>query len=661
MATLDPDSARPEDSDVKKDQPASELDNSPSEEEEDDHLQNKSRLRKLIATGALLVMAVTAFTVPSVREQLFGRDEYPQYASAIAVRGPFVVSVTENGELDSQSNVTLFSQVEGYTTIISIIREGTHVGPPIKSEIAGEVVAISPKQDNKQIVTVKGDDGQTVDHVVEFSEHTAIGVLLNNRVDAGDILAGDLVCELDSAVIVDEEKQQEILVTQSAAELEKARKDVEIQETQNASDIAAAVLVRDLAELDYENYEPGEFAQLQSTLEGDIALAKDTLLQTQETYAYTQRVSKKGYKSETELETARLAVARAENDVKDFEGQLRVLTDFTFVREMKARSEAVVEAEREISRVKLAGEATLAQFLADLGARELTHSLEVDKRMEMRQQIAACRMIAPQPGEIVYYAMRGRRGRSEVVIEEGASVYERQKIITLPDLSRLQVSASIHESNIRNIRVGLPVLIRVDAFPDTIYHGVIDMVSSIPSADSGGNREIKYYEAIIKLVENDNGFNDQLKPGLTASLEFIIEQREEPVLQIPVESVISVGTRQFVYVVQADGRPEQRLLTTGDSNATAVEVLDGIKEGEAVVLNPRSYFTDEVIELENQYGQTLEITPQLDIPEPPPAGAEASPPRRKKDAGGPGGGQGDRGKAGGKKKRNGNAPPGAAA
>ncbi len=549
--------------------------------------------------------------------------------------------MTERGQLDSQSNVSLVNQVEGNTTIITIVPEGTLVGPPVKSQIAGEVSAIGPKEDDQQTITVKAEDGTTVDHVVEYSEHTIVNVSVGEPVPQGYILAGDLVCELDSAILVDEEKQQQILVTQSIAELEKADKNVEIQETQNASDLAAAELLRDLAKMDFENYEPGEYAQLKATLLGEIALAKDTEVQSRESYEFAKRVAKKGYKSQTELESARIKVAKSENDVKNFEGQLRVLEGFTYVREMKAREEAVNEAEREITRVKLAGDAALAQFVADLEARKLTHKLESDKLIEMRQQIAACRMIAPQTGEVVYASQESRRSEP-VVIEEGASVRERQKIINLPDLTRMQVNAKIHESKINQIRTGLPVLVRVDAFANTVYPGIIDAVSSVPSPGSWPNMDLKQYEATVKLLGKDEEISKQLKPGMTASLEIIVDKRKQPVLQIPVQSVLSIGERYFAFVMGEDG-PERRDLKIGDTNDTAIELLDGVAEGEEVVMNPRTNFVDEIAELEAQFGSDLAETPDVEVPDAPLGGAgPGAGPGGRRGGGGAGAGGGGR-------------------
>ena len=63
---------------------------------------------------------------------------------------------------------------------------------------------------------------------------------------------------------------------------------------------------------------------------------------------------------------------------------------------------------------------------------------------------------------MVAYAIESRR-RGTSVIEEGAFVRERQRILTIPDLSRMQVETAVHESVLDQVRKGLNAAVRVDA------------------------------------------------------------------------------------------------------------------------------------------------------------------------------------------------------
>src|SRR5690606_36358767 len=158
----------------------------------------------LIAVGALGAALWAAR--PMISERFSGDDE-KQYVHLItepARRAPLLVTANVQGSLDSRANAVLSSSVEGTTTIISIVPEGSWVEE------------------------------------------------------------GDIVCVLDSATLVDEAKSQEIVVTNADAEQAQAKEQLEVAKAQGDSDIAAAELALLLAQLDKAKYidEGGEFSKL---------------------------------------------------------------------------------------------------------------------------------------------------------------------------------------------------------------------------------------------------------------------------------------------------------------------------------------------------------------------------------------------------------------
>ena len=258
----------------------------------------------------------------------------------------------------------------------------------------------------------------------------------------------------------------------------------------------------------------------------------------------------------------------------------------------------------ETKRVDLQGQAELAKFVADLDTARLTYDVEYNELIRLGRQIKACVLVAPQDGEVVYASQNGGRGSQPVVIEEGASVRERQSIIKLPDLSFMKVDARIHESKISRIETGLPVEIEIDALPGILYHGVLESVSSVPVPGSWPNTDLKEYEAVIRITDEDKMVRE-LRPGMNAELRIIVQQRSEDVLQIPVQAAMNMVGKYFVYVLEPSGGV-RRELKIGDSNDEFMEVLDGVKEGEKVILNPRTHFSDEISELEDKLTQEAE-------------------------------------------------------
>jgi len=473
-------------------------------------------------------------------------------------RGPFRITVTERGTLDSLKNAIIASKVEGSATIISIVPEGSHVKE------------------------------------------------------------GDLICELDSSTLTEKETQQQISVTQAKSNLQSAMEAVEIQKTQNESDIAAAQLKLDLAILDLEKFKEGDSKQQWSELDSQVKLAKQKVAQAEETYNFTSRLVKKGYKTQNELESARITL-QTETIGRDIAlGKLDLLEKFDAKRTQTELEANAKEFARELERVKRKASAALTQAEADLSAKRLTFEVETSQHNRMKDQIAACKIHATQDGQVIYANSRDGRSSDQVLIEEGANVRERQPIVNLPDLSEMKVNARIHESRISMIQAGLAANVKVDAFADRAFPGRVETVSSVPSSTgSFMTRDLKEYEAVVRLL-GDAGDVSKLRPGLTAEIEVLVSSRDE-VLQAPIQSVLTVVGRQIAFVI-VDNKAELRKVKVGQTNDQMIEILEGLDEGATVVMNSRRQFDREIKALETELikEQAVQAAAEAANPKQPP-------------------------------------------
>lgn len=142
---------------------------------------------------------------------------------------------------------------------------------------------------------------------------------------------------------------------------------------------------------------------------------------------------------------------------------------------------------------------------------------------------------------------------------------------------------------------GLSAKVKVDSAPTEVFHGIIDSVSSVPSSTGGFSRDLKEYDAVVRLTDELEKIN-KLRPGLNATVEILVSERED-VLQTPVQSLISVLNKHFVYVLGARG-PELKDVKIGETNERTVEILEGLNEGERVIMNPKTQFSKEIGEME---------------------------------------------------------------
>jgi HlyD family secretion protein len=159
----------------------------------------------------------------------------------------------------------------------------------------------------------------------------------------------------------------------------------------------------------------------------------------------------------------------------------------------------------------------------------------------------------------------------------------------------MKVNARIHESKISMIKPGLTATVKIDAFATEEFHGEVDVVSSVPSSVNSFNRDLKEYEATVRLTDEVDRVN-RLRPGLNATLEILVDQKDD-LLQVPVQSVISILDKRFAWMLTDDG-PQMTEIRIGDTNERMVQIVEGLEEGTHVIMNPRSQFSKEIAELE---------------------------------------------------------------
>jgi hypothetical protein len=129
--------------------------------------------------------------------------------------------------------------------------------------------------------------------------------------------------------------------------------------------------------------------------------------------------------------------------------------------------------------------------------------------------------------------------------------------------------------------------IRIDAFSDRgTLQGHVKSVATVAAKQDWNSSDVKVYQTMVAIDESLEG----LKPDMSAEVTIHVEGTGENVLTVPVQAVIGgaeMGPKRTVFVMGPDG-PQQRDVLLGLSNDRMVEVKEGLKEGDVVVLNPRA-------------------------------------------------------------------------
>ena len=175
----------------------------------------------------------------------------------------------------------------------------------------------------------------------------------------------------------------------------------------------------------------------------------------------------------------------------------------------------------------------------------------------------------------------------ERAIEEGQTVAASYSTPTLfliaEDLAYMQIEADVDESDIGQIRVGQPVRFTVQAYPDAVFVGEVSQIRLNPEVVSN----VVTYTVVVE-APNENG---KLLPGMTATLDFVVEQMEGKLL-VP-NSALSFAVSEFagedstgtaVMVAQNGGRPQRVPVETGISDGAKTVVLSGaLNPGDKVI------------------------------------------------------------------------------
>jgi RND family efflux transporter MFP subunit len=319
--------------------------------------------------------------------------------------------------------------------------------------------------------------------------------------------------------------------------------------------------------------------QLRSLLDSlQVSIAQESLDLT--TLQGKERLFKKGFISKSELDSVQMTYTNTVLRVATARTALDLFIKYEFPKQAETLLSDYDQKLRALERTRKEAVSKIAQSLARLRASEGSYKIQAQQREELIDKINKCTIRAQKSG-LVVYATDTRYYGSNEQIREGATVRERQTILTIPDMKTMAVRVKIHESYIKRIQKGLLATVQVDAFPEDILNGEVTKVSVIP--DSGSrwmNPDLKIYPTVVSIIDE----REWLKPGMSAKVEIMVK-RLTNVVYIPLQAVVNKGDKHICYV-QNSFKPEMRIVEIGDFNDDFIEVKSGIKEGDRVLLQP---------------------------------------------------------------------------
>ncbi|MBA3973917.1 MAG: hypothetical protein C0504_06825 [Candidatus Solibacter sp.] len=308
---------------------------------------------------------------------------------------------------------------------------------------------------------------------------------------------------------------------------------------------------------------------------------------------------------QTRLDDQRADLAQSERGMRTLEVQLEVSRAQNQFALQQARS--VVDKARldlkttpvlsqiQSERLKLAleeAEAQLKQLLVEEPLRRSSEAAELKQaqiqlattRSELKraeENVEKMRMKAPMDGMVVMQKiMAGSEFRQ---IQQGDQLFPGQMFMQIVDPRSMLVAASVNQTDVEMIRVGAKAHLRFDAYPGLELPGKVISIGAVPR--SGGMRadHMKEIPVYLKIEKMD----ERVIPDLSVSADVVVASEPDGVI-VPLESVFydqGAPGRPYVYVKTAKGF-EKRYVELGLRNHIRARVVNGLKAGETVALEP---------------------------------------------------------------------------
>ncbi|BAY34918.1 RND family efflux transporter MFP subunit (plasmid) [Nostoc carneum NIES-2107] len=390
------------------------------------------------------------------------------------------------------------------------------------------------------------------------------GVLGELYVEQGDrVQKGQVIARMDVGEIQAQILQYQANIAQAQAQLDEARAGSRPQE------IAQAKARLAQAEAQLAAARAGNRAQEIGQAQAQVESAKAQVNLTQARVVRYQELTRQGATSQDQLDQYISENSRAKAALEEAQKRLSLLQSGTRSEEIDAKEAAVTEA-------------NAALVLLQNGSRpeEIAQRQAAVKAAQAQLKAAQVRLAdteirAPFNGIVTQkYANVG----SFVTPTTSASSSASATSSSIVAVARgLEVLAQVPETDIGRIKPGQQVEIVADAYPDQVFKGRVRLIAPEAVVEQG----VTSFQVRVAL---DTGI-DKLRSGLNVDLTFLGD-RVNNALVIPTVAIVTEKGQTGVLVPDENNKPQFRQVTVGAQIQDQTQVLEGVKTGDRIFVNP---------------------------------------------------------------------------
>ena len=201
----------------------------------------------------------------------------------------------------------------------------------------------------------------------------------------------------------------------------------------------------------------------------------------------------------------------------------------------------VKSSEANLSKVKSQMDRTKSLFSQDLISKQELEQIEASYQIALSQseqsnanllsaedELSKTRLTAPKYGIVT--SLTKEEGEMAV-----GGMFNPGVLMTVADLTRMEVEVDVNENDVVNIEIGDTSEIEIDAYPDTIFYGVISEIAhTAQSLNMGGQQQVTNFKVKVKMLS----VPDKIRPGMSSTVN-IISETIRNALSIPIQSLTS--------------------------------------------------------------------------------------------------------------------------
>ncbi len=241
-------------------------------------------------------------------------------------------------------------------------------------------------------------------------------------------------------------------------------------------------------------------------------------------------------------------------------------------------------AQREFERARalheqgIASDSLLDQRQTELARAEARRDSAAAQRGVVEKLLRDASVRAPFAGLVA---------RREV--SRGDYVRSGQSLLEVVALDPIEVEFSVAERDSARVAVGQPVAVSVAPYPDESFEGKVSAVSPVIDSRTRTMR-------VKARIPNSDG---RLRPGLFARTDLGVAKRSGAVF-VPVEAILQRADGEVLFVVGPDDRARRVVVKTGIQREGRIEILEGVRPEEVVVVSGQAALADGVLVAKRQ-------------------------------------------------------------